>query len=134
MLRYFWIKLLGDCIMENLKNTGISFCDFARDSGGDVIPNGVTRYNVINFAERVLKRYVSHTESYSTYNAKRTDVEIPAHKLFKSERDWFSVKNGRYIAVYDLQAEIGYELIAHRDRRGYLKSVSVIKFFDFIAD
>lgn len=66
--------------MENLKNTGISFCDFARDSGGDVIPNGVTRYNVINFAERVLKRYVSHTESYSTYNAKRTDVEIPAHQ------------------------------------------------------
>ena len=110
---------------------GNSFDDFVRDSGGEVIPNGVTRSNVINFAERVLEKYPSHTESYDTYNAKRTDVEIPADKLFKSESDWFTAKNGNSIAVNDTQAKACYELVAHKDAQGHLKSVSVIKYHSF---
>lgn len=110
---------------------GNSFDDFVRDSGGEVIPNGVTRSNVINFAERVLEKYPSHTESYDTYNVKRTDVEIPADKLFKSESDWFTAKNGNSIAVNDTQAKACYELVAHKDAQGHLKSVSVIKYHSF---
>ena len=113
------------------ETVGNSFDDFVRDSGGEVIPNGVTRSNVINFAERVLEKYPSHTESYDTYNAKRTDVEIPADKLFKSESDWFTAKNGNSIAVNDTQAKACYELVAHKDAQGHLKSVSVIKYHSF---
>ena len=113
------------------ETVGNSFDDFVRDSGGEVIPNGVTRSNVINFAERVLEKYPSHTESYGTYNAKRTDVEIPADKLFKSESDWFTAKNGNSIAVNDTQAKACYELVAHKDAQGHLKSVSVIKYHSF---
>ena len=111
---------------------GNSFDDFVRDSGGEVIPNGVSRSKIINFAERVLEKYTSHTERYDSYNAMRTDVEnIPAHKLFKSESDWFSVKNGNFIAVNDTQAKACYELVAHKDAQGHLKSVSVIKYHSF---
>lgn len=113
------------------ETVGNSFDDFVRDSGAEVIPNGVTRSNVINFAERVLEKYPSHTESYDTYNAKRTDVEIPADKLFKSESDWFTAKNGNSIAVNDTQAKACYELVAHKDAQGHLMSVSVIKYHSF---
>ena len=124
-------KPFGEYSSVKKETVGSSFDDFVRDSGGEVIPNGVNRYDVINFAERVLGRYASHTESYGTYNAKRTDVEIPADKLFKSESDWFTAKNGNSIAVYDIQAEACYELVAHKDAQGHLKSVSVIKYYDF---
>lgn len=117
--------------MENLKQVGNSFDEFVYDSGNEIIPNGVTRSKVINFAERVFERYASHTENYDTYNAKRTDFEIRAQKLFMSEKRWFSAKNGRIIAVNDMQAKACYELIAHKDAQGRLKSVSVIKYHDF---
>ena len=111
---------------------GNSFDDFVRDSGGEVIPNGVSRSKIINFAERILEKYTSHTERYDSYNAMRTDVEnMPAHKLFKSESDWFSVKNGNFIAVNDTQAKACYELVAHKDAQGHLISVSVIKYHSF---
>mgnify|MGYP000420022444 FL=1 len=48
-----------------------------------------------------------------------------------SESRWFSVKNGRIIAVNDIQAKAWYELVAHKDAQGRLKSVSVIKYHDF---
>lgn len=121
----------GEYSSVKKETVGNSFDDFVRDSGGEVIPNGVTRSNVINFAERVLEKYPSHTESYDTYNAKRTDVEIPADKLFKSESDWFTAKNGNSIAVNDTQAKACYELVAHKDAQGHLKSVSVIKYHSF---
>ena len=125
-------KPFSEYVSVKKEEGGSSFDDFVRDSGGEVIPNGVTRSNVINFAERVLEKYRSHTESYGTYNAMRTDVEnMPAHKLFKSESDWFSVKNGNFIAVNDTQAKACYELVAHKDAQGHLKSVSVIKYHSF---
>ena len=124
-------KAFGEYSSVKKETVGNSFDDFVRDSGGEVIPNGVTRSNVINFAERVLEKYPSHTESYGTYNAKRTDVEIPANKLFKSESDWFTAKNGNSIAVNDTQAKACYELVAHKDAQGHLKSVSVIKYHSF---
>ena len=124
-------KPFGEYSSVKKETVGNSFDDFVRDSGGEVIPNGVTRSNVINFAERVLEKYPSHTESYDTYNAKRTDVEIPADKLFKSESDWFTAKNGNAIAVNDTQAKACYELVAHKDAQGHLKSVSVIKYHSF---
>lgn len=124
-------KPFGEYSSVKKETVGNSFDDFVRDSGGEVIPNGVTRSNVINFAERVLEKYPSHTESYDTYNAKRTDVEIPADKLFKSESDWFTAKNGNSIAVNDTQAKACYELVAHKDAQGHLKSVSVIKYHSF---
>ena len=102
-------KPFGEYSSVKKETVGNSFDDFVRDSGGEVIPNGVTRSNVINFAERVLEKYPSHTESYDTYNAKRTDVEIPADKLFKSESDWFTAKNGNSIAVNDTQAKACYD-------------------------
>lgn len=117
--------------MENLKKFGNSFAEFVYDSGDEIIPNGVTRSKVISFAERVLGRYSSHTENYDTYNAKRTDYEIREQKLFMSERRWFSAKNGRIIAVNDMQEKACYELVAHKDAQGRLKSVSVIKYHDF---
>ena len=124
-------KAFSEYSLVKKETVGNSFDDFVRDSGGEVIPNGVTRSNVINFAERVLEKYPSHTESYGTYNAKRTDVEIPANKLFKSESDLFTAKNGKSIAVNDTQAKARYELVAHKDAQGHLKSVSVIKYHDF---
>ena len=124
-------KAFSEYSLVKKDTVGNSFDDFVRDSGGEVIPNGVTRSNVINFAERVLEKYPSHTESYDTYNAKRTDVEIPADKLFKSESDWFTAKNGNSIAVNDIQAKACYELVAHKDAQGHLKSVSVIKYHSF---
>ena len=124
-------KAFSEYSLVKKETVGNSFDDFVRDSGGEVIPNGVTRSNVINFAERVLEKYPSHTESYGTYNAKRTDVEIPANKLFKSESDLFTAKNGNSIAVNDTQAKARYELVAHKDAHGHLKSVSVIKYHDF---
>ena len=124
-------KPFGEYSSVKKETVGNSFDDFVRDSVGEVIPNGVTRSNVINFAERVLEKYPSHTESYDTYNAKRTDVEIPADKLFKSESDWFTAKNGNSIAVNDTQAKACYELVAHKDAQGHLKSVSVIKYHSF---
>lgn len=124
-------KAFREYSLVKKETVGNSFDDFVRDSGGEVIPNGVTRSNVINFAERVLEKYLSHTESYGTYNAKRTDVEIPANKLFKSESDLFTAKNGNSIAVNDTQAKARYELVAHKDAQGHLKSVSVIKYHDF---
>lgn len=124
-------KAFSEYSLVKKETVGNSFDDFVRDSGGEVIPNGVTRSNVINFAERVLEKYPSHTESYGTYNAKRTDVEIPANKLFKSESDLFTAKNGSSIAVNDTQAKARYELVAHKDAQGHLKSVSVIKYHDF---
>ena len=124
-------KAFSEYSLVKKDTVGNSFDDFVRDSRGEVIPNGVTRSNVINFAERVLEKYPSHTESYDTYNAKRTDVEIPADKLFKSESDWFTAKNGNSIAVNDTQAKACYELVAHKDAQGHLKSVSVIKYHSF---
>lgn len=124
-------KAFSEYSLVKKETVGNSFDDFVRDSGGEVIPNGVTRSNVINFAERVLEKYPSHTESYATYNAKRTDVEIPANKLFKSESELFTAKNGNSIAVNDTQAKARYELVAHKDAQGHLKSVSVIKYHDF---
>ena len=124
-------KAFSEYSLVKKETVGNSFDDFVRDSGGEVIPNGVTRSNVINFAERVLEKYPSHTESYDTYNAMRTDVEIPADKLFKSESDWFTAKNGNSIAVNDTQAKACYELVAHKDAQGHLKSVSVIKYHSF---
>ncbi len=124
-------KPFGEYSSVKKEQVGTSFDDFVRDSGNEVIPNGVTRSKVINFAERVLEKYPSHTESYDTYNAKRTDVEIPADKLFKSESDWFTAKNGNSIAVNDVQTKTSYELVAHKDAQGHLKSVSVIKYYDF---
>lgn len=82
-------------------------------------------------AERKVREEKLHTESYGTYNAKRTDVEIPANKLFKSESELFTAKNGNSIAVNDTQAKARYELVAHKDAQGHLKSVSVIKYHDF---
>ncbi len=124
-------KPFSEYSLVKKETVGNSFDDFVRDSGGEVIPNGITRSNVINFAERVLEKYPSHTESYGTYNAKRTDVEIPADKLFKSESDWFTAKNGDIVAVNDTQAKACYELVAHKDAQGRLKSVSVIKYHSF---
>ena len=124
-------KAFSEYSLVKKETVGNSFDDFVRDSGGEVIPNGVTRSNVINFAERVLEKYPSHTESYATYNAKRTDVEIPVNKLFKSESELFTAKNGNSIAVNDTQAKARYELVAHKDAQGHLKSVSVIKYHDF---
>ena len=124
-------KPFGEYSSVKKEQVGTSFDDFVRDSGNEVIPNGVTRSKVINFAERVLEKYTSHTESYDAYNAKRTDVEIPADKLFKSESDWFTAKNGNSIAVNDVQTKTSYELVAHKDAQGHLKSVSVIKYYDF---
>lgn len=124
-------KAFSEYSLVKKETVGNSFDDFVRDSGGEVIPNGVTRSNVINFAERVLEKYPSHNESYGTYNAKRTDVEIPANMLFKSESDWFTAKNGNSIAVNDTQAKACYELVAHKDAQGHLKSVSVIKYHSF---
>lgn len=124
-------KPFGEYSSVKKETVGNSFDDFVHDSGDEVIPNGVTRSKVINFVERVLEKYPSRTESYGTYNAKRTDVEIPADKLFKSESDWFTAKNGNSIAVNDTQAKACYELVAHKDAQGHLKSVSVIKYHDF---
>lgn len=36
--------------MESLKQVGNSYNEFVYDSGNEIIPNGVTRSKVINFA------------------------------------------------------------------------------------
>ena len=107
-----------------------SFDQFVHDSS-EVIPDGVKPSNIIRFAERILDKYHSYTEDYDLYNAKRTYVKIPAEKLFRSEKNWFSPKNGLVIAVNDTQRKSFYELVAHKDAQGHLKSVSIIKYHSF---
>lgn len=107
------------------------FGQFVEDSGNDVVPNGVTPSAIIKFAEKMLGMYDSQTDDYPSYKAKVTSVEVPADKLYQSEKEWFHLVKGNYISVTDEKNERSYELVAHKDAQGHLKSVSVVKYHDF---
>lgn len=107
------------------------FGQFVEDSGKDVVPDGVNKLALVKFAEKILGMYDSQTDDYPSYKAKKTSVEVPADKLFQSEKKWFHPKNGDALSVTDVRNECSYELVAHKDAQGHLKSVSVIKYHDF---
>jgi N12 class adenine-specific DNA methylase len=107
------------------------FGQFVEDSGNDVVPNGVTPSAIIKFAEKMFGMYDSQTDDYPSYKAKKTSVEVPADKLFQSEKEWFHPNNGEILSVTDGKNERSYELVAHKDAQGHLKSVSVVKYHDF---
>lgn len=117
-------------IDENLYDKS-PFGQFVEDSGNDVVPNGVTPVALVKFAEKMLGMYDSQTDDYPSYKAKKTSVEVPADKLYQSEKKWFHPNNGNFLAVTDGKNECSYELVAHKDAQGHLKSVSVIKYHDF---
>lgn len=117
-------------IDENLYDKS-PFGQFVEDSGNDVVPNGVTPVALVKFAEKMLGMYDSQTDDYPSYKAKKTSVEVPADKLYQSEKEWFHPNNGNFLAVTDGKNECSYELVAHKDAQGHLKSVSVIKYHDF---
>lgn len=117
-------------IDENLYDKS-PFGQFVEDSGNDVVPNGVTPSAIIKFAEKMLGMYDSQTDDYPSYKAKVTSVEVPADKLYQSEKEWFHLVKGNYVSVTDGKNERSYELIAHKDAQGHLKSVSVVKYHDF---
>lgn len=117
-------------IDENLYDKS-PFGQFVEDSGGDVVPNGVTSSAIIKFAEKMLGMYDSQTDDYPSYKAKVTSVEVPADKLYQSEKEWFHLVKGNYVSVTDGKNERSYELVAHKDAQGHLKSVSVVKYHDF---
>lgn len=101
------------------------------DSGIDVVPNGVNPSAIIKFAEKMFGMYDSQTDDYPSYKAKVTSVEVPADKLYQSEKEWFHLVKGNLVSVTDGKNERSYELVAHKDAQGHLKSVSVIKYHDF---
>ena len=107
------------------------FGQFVEDSGNDVVPDGVTPVAIIKFAEKMLGMYDSQTDDYPSYKAKVTSVEVPADKLYQSEKEWFHLVKGNLVSVTDGKNERSYELVAHKDAQGHLKSVSVIKYHDF---
>lgn len=107
------------------------FGRFVEDSGNDVVPNGVTPSAIIKFAEKMLGMYESQTDDYPSYKAKVTSVEVPADKLYQSEKEWFHPNNGNILSVTDGKNKCSYELVAHKDAQGHLKSVSVVKYHDF---
>lgn len=117
-------------IDENLYDKS-PFGQFVEDSGNDVVPNGVTPSAIIKFAEKMLGMYDSQTDDYPSYKAKETSVEVPADKLYQSEKEWFHLVKGNYVSVTDGKNERSYELVAHKDAQGHLKSVSVVKYHDF---
>lgn len=117
-------------IDENLYDKS-PFGQFVEDSGNDVVPNGVTPSAIIKFAEKMLGMYDSQTDDYPSYKAKVTSVEVPADKLYQSEKEWFHLVKGNYVSVTDGKNERSYELVAHKDAQGHLKSVSVVKYHDF---
>ena len=117
-------------IDENLYDKS-PFGQFVEDSGGDVVPNGVNPLALIKFAEKMLGMYDSQTDDYPSYKAKKTSVEVLADKMYQSETKWFHPNNGNILSVTDGKNECSYELVAHKDAQGHLKSVSVIKYHDF---
>lgn len=117
-------------IDENLYDNS-PFGQFVEDSGKDVVPDGVNRLALVKFAEKMLGMHDSQTDDYPSYKAKKTSVEVPADKLFQSEKGWFHPNNGEILSVTDGKNECSYELVAHKDAQGHLKSVSVIKYHDF---
>lgn len=117
-------------IDENLYDKS-PFGQFVEDSGNDVVPNGVNPSAIIKFAEKMFGMYDSQTDDYPSYKAKVTSVEVPADKLYQSEKEWFHLVKGNYVYVTDGKYECSYELVAHKDAQGHLKSVSVVKYHDF---
>lgn len=117
-------------IDENLYDKS-PFGQFVEDSGIDVVPNGVNPSAIIKFAEKMFGMYDSQTDDYPSYKAKVTSVEVPADKLYQSEKKWFHLVKGNYVSVTDGKNERSYELVAHNDAQGHLKSVSVVKYHDF---
>lgn len=117
-------------IDENLYDKS-PFGQFVEDSGNDVVPNSVTPSAIIKFAEKMFGMYYSQTDDYPSYKAKVTSVEVPADKLYQSEKEWFHLVKGNYVSVTDGKNERSYELVAHKDAQGHLKSVSVVKYHDF---
>lgn len=117
-------------IDENLYDKS-PFGQFVEDSGNDVVPDGVTPSAIIKFAEKMLGMYDSQTDDYPSYKAKVTSVEVPADKLYQSEKKWFHLVKGNYVSVTDGRNECSYELVAHKDAQGHLMSVSVVKYHDF---
>lgn len=117
-------------IDENLYDKS-PFGQFVEDSGNDVVPNGVTPSAIIKFAEKMLGMYDSQTDDYPSYKAKVTSVEVPADKLYQSEKEWFHIVKGNCVSVTDGRNECSYELVAHKDAQGHLMSVSVVKYHDF---
>lgn len=117
-------------IDENLYDKS-PFGQFVEDSGNDVVPNGVNPSAIIKFAEKMFGMYDSQTDDYPSYKAKVTSVEVPADKLYQSEKEWFHLVKGNYVSVTDGKNERSYELVAHKDAQGHLKSVSVVKYHDF---
>lgn len=117
-------------IDENLYDKS-PFGQFVEDSGNDVVPNGVNPSAIIKFAEKMFGMYDSQTDDYPSYKAKVTSVDVPADKLYQSEKEWFHLVKGNYVSVTDGKYECSYELVAHKDAQGHLKSVSVVKYHDF---
>lgn len=117
-------------IDENLYDKS-PFGQFVEDSGIDVVPNGVNPSAIIKFAEKMFGMYDSQTDDYPSYKAKVTSVEVPADKLYQSEKEWFHLVKGNYVSVTDGKNERSYELVAHKDAQGHLKSVSVVMYHDF---
>lgn len=117
-------------IDENLYDKS-PFGQFVEDSGVDVVPDGVNPVAIIKFAEKMLGMYDSQTDDYPSYKAKVTSVEVPADKLYQSEKKWFHLVKGNYVSVTDGRNECSYELVAHKDAQGHLMSVSVVKYHDF---
>lgn len=117
-------------IDENLYDKS-PFGQFVEDSGNDVVPNGTTPSALIKFAEKMLGMYDSQTDDYPSYKAKKTSVEVPADKMYQTETKWFHPNNGNILSVTDGKNECSYELVAHKDAQGHLKSVSVVKYHDF---
>lgn len=117
-------------IDENLYDKS-PFGQFVEDSGVDVVPDGVNPVAIIKFAEKMLGMYDSQTDDYPSYKAKVTSVEVPADKLYQSEKKWFHIVKGNCVSVTDGRNECSYELVAHKDAQGHLMSVSVVKYHDF---
>ena len=105
------------------------FEQFKKDSPEDDVPEE-ERAAMRTFAEKALSFKRAETEDYPTYNAKRSSVELSAAALYPGERKWFGVKT-ESIAFHDDANACSYEFVAHKDKQGHLKSVTIIKYHDF---
>lgn len=85
---------------------------------------------MIKTTNRLLKASEGRTDirKNETTNSIEESIEIDAEYLFPNERDWFSPKKYEdYASFVDDETKAVYDLIAHKDAQGHLKSVTFKK-------
>ncbi len=115
---------------ERLPITEEEWLEQAHDDFDDNRPADKDIAAMIKTTNRLLKASEGHTDIRKNENTNSIEesIEIDAAYLFPNERDWFSPKKYEdYASFVDDETKSVYDLIAHKDAQGHLKSVTFKK-------